>query len=659
MKGIRQEKGDSIARDYLIANESTFTNENAKETYLVFWGLLTSNMWNNNPSESLKADYKKYLESIFEDENVKSETFIPEEQALSFFWEMAFDYYNILFSEGYNENALIILKSIHRWFKPYPEARKTIGYAQCLNDLWSLLRIMQKYDELEPILEENIEVSKNAYGDNSTQHAKAIYFSASVPTMSIPERVQRIKRAISLYEVAEDCDSVFLEDMKKALNVQLMSMTGVANTENINKSSNGYYEIGDCLALLTAGRGNEAIESLLYHKDAMSRKQPVDFVEYGKVVSYLIAIYIDKNDLVSAQKEIEDFSSKIDIDKLPPSFSEIIYSSAGIVAMRLKDYPKALRYFSTACKLSEQSVLSDMEYCKLLGNIGITYAELVNSDRNKYKQFLLDAKWYLDEAVTIYEEKIGPLTSNIGLTLLSNKALVSDAIGDRIGAIETYEKIVSDFANNEVAKEPWVLAVNNLSTLYVKTDQVEKAVKLLESISSNNREYSMLVKQNLALTYFTTGDVKLKKSLIEYNQMCYNNCLDVFNFFTIAEREAFWTMNARELLVINNLIADKYPNLTDVAYDNLLFVKNLKLMSSDILKSVVEDSSNPDLIRRYNKISYFRDAISYRSNETDSIEIWQDQMKKEERSLLGLVPDYKERLMGAFHKWNEIKEALK
>ena len=50
MQEIRQEKGDSIARDYLVTNKKIFDNENEYPTYLYLWGILTSNMWNANPS---------------------------------------------------------------------------------------------------------------------------------------------------------------------------------------------------------------------------------------------------------------------------------------------------------------------------------------------------------------------------------------------------------------------------------------------------------------------------------------------------------------------------------------------------------------------------------------------------------------------------------
>ena len=326
VKELRQEKGDSIARDYLIAKHDVFEKEEANPTYLILWGVLTSSMWDANPTASLKKEYKEYLDFIFDDE-ISSESYIPDESALNTLWTLMTDYYNILYNDGNNQTSLEVLRCLHRWFKPYHEARKTIGYAQCLFDYCTLLRILQLYDELTPLYEEYVEVCRKVYGEASTQYAKALFLSCSTPTMPVPEKVERLKNAISIYEVAEDKDPTTLESMKKAYDVQIASMTGVANTENIQRSSNGMYDVGDCLALITAGRGMEALESLLYHKGIMSQKQPLDFVEYGKVVTYLLAIYIDTNDLVAAQNEIEDFDSKIGIDNLPPNYSQLFYSN--------------------------------------------------------------------------------------------------------------------------------------------------------------------------------------------------------------------------------------------------------------------------------------------------------------------------------------------
>jgi len=246
-----------------------------------------------------------------------------------------------------------------------------------------------------------------------------------------------------------------------------------------------------------------------------------------------------------------------------------------------------------------------------------------------------------------------------GLTLLNNKACIYEALGEHQESIETYEKIVTDFGDKGDVKGAWLLAANNLAVLYMKSEKPEKAVALLESLSSKNKEYKQMFAQNLALAYYFIGDSKIKKAVQDFNSISYDNCLDVFNFFTVAEREDYWTGAARELLALNNLIADKYPDNTDVAFNNLLFVKNLNLMSGDILKKMVDNSSNTELKAKYNKISTLRDAISYRYSEQDSIRIWMKQLNEEERDLLSLIPDYKKNLLKSIHSWNEIKESLK
>ena len=658
MQEIRQESGDSIARDYLANNQSVFIIEDANPTYIVLWGVLTSNMWNSNPSEALRIEYKNYLDSAIDDE-IKSESYMPDQASLPTLWQLTKDYYLMLYQEGDRDNVLKLLKCIHRWFKPYPDMRNTVGYAQSLLDLCLLLvRDMHKYEEGKTYVDEYAEVTRCVYGEHSAQYAVALNNLCYIPSKTTEEKAELLKKAISIYEASEYQDPAMLQQMKTMYNAAMAALTGVVSTDNINDNSNGILPITDCAALVIAERGADALRSLNYYKNIISKEKYLDTLRYSEVISYIVTAYIQINELAKAQKEIEDFHSKIGIDNIPPSYSQNFYSSAGFIAMRLKDYPKALRYSHAACKLLEQQNRHDIEYCKILGNLSMIYGmagESVN------KQFYLDAKWYIDEAISVFEEQIGDITQHgaTGLTLLNNKAYIYEALGERQESIKTYEKMVADFGNKEDVKGAWLLAANNLAVLYMKSDKPEKAVSLLEALGSKNKEYKQTFAQNLALAYYFMGDPRIKKALQDANFTSYDNCLDVFNFFTVAERENYWTSVARELLVLNNLIADKYPDNTDVAFNNLLFVKNLKIMSGDILKKMVDNSSNTELKSKYNKISALRDAISYRSSEQDSIRIWMKQLNEEERSILSLVPDYKNNLLKSIHSWNEIKESLK
>ena len=658
VKEIREESGDSIARNYLINNHSIFTKEDEEFSYLLTWGLLTSNMWNENPSDSLTIEYKKYLDDAF-DEEAKSPEYVPEKDFIPSLWQLARDYYNILYRDGDRETVYTLLTNIHRWFKPYPELRNTIGYAKSLMDLCLLLvRDMHKYQEGEPFVKEYEEVAKSVYGDRSPQYAVALYNLCYTPSLTYEEKTEILKRAISIYEVSDNQNYAMLEEMKSALNSVTSSLSGVANTGNIVVSSHEILSLSDCESLILSERGAEAIASLIHYKNILSEDKYLDTLNYSRIISDMITAYLQDNELAKGQKEIEDFNKKIGIDNIPSNYAQLFYSSAGHIAMRLKDYPKALRYAHAACRLSDNISVPAIEFVKSLANISLMYAEAA---KTVDKQFYLDAKWYVDEAIDIFEDKVGPLVKHgsTGLLLLNNKALVYDAIGDRNVAIESLEAIVNGFSDNNEVKETWALAANNLATLYMQIGHPEKAIDMLESLSSKNNEYNLMFKQNLTFAYYISNNNKLKNTLKEYNNICYNNCMDVFNFFTEAEREAFWTGNARDLLAINNLVADKHPEMTDIAFDNLLFVKNLKLMSADILKKMVENSSSEELKKKYNHILSLRDAISYRINEKDSIKIWNQQLNDEERSIITLVPKYKELMLESFHSWNEIKEVLK
>lgn len=657
VKELQQEDGDSIARDYLINNESLFEEGNEQAIYLGLWGQLTSNMWNANPTPSLTEEFKDFLMSIV-DESAYSEDFLPEESALPWVWQMTHDYSNILYAEGNKEKALFMLGRIHKWFESYPNYRNTVGYARSLlNYCILLVRDMHKYEEGTPYIEEYAKVTKNVYGEKSAQYAVALNNMCYIPSKTTEEKIELLQEAISIYEAADYKDPAMLNQMKASLNSAQALLTGIVQTDSIPSNSQNLLSLNDCMALVVAEKGAEALESLNYYKEVLARDQYLDTLRYAEVVNYIITTYIQMNELAKAQKEIDDFNGKIGVDNISPNYAQPFYSSASLVAMRLKDYAKALEFAHAACKLSEQFNAPPIEYCKILANISMMYAEAARAIN---KQFYLDAKWYIDEAIYVFEEKVGSLASHgsTGLLLLNNKALLYEAIGDKMGAIESLEHIVFEFAENNNVRETWVLATNNLATLYLKTGNTEKAISMLESLSSKNKEYNMMFKQNLALAYYIAGNEKLKEALRDYNKVCYNNCLDVFNFFTEAEREDFWTGNARELLALNNLVADSHPEMTDIAFDNLLFVKNLKLMSSDILRKIVENSSNAELKKRYNRTLFLRNAISYRSNEQDSVRLWSKQLKEEERYILNSIPNYKERLLGAFHSWKEIKEDL-
>ena len=96
---IKAQQGDSIARVYLESKRDSLEQQGETPSYILLWGLLTSNMWNANPTESLKHEYKKYLEIVIDDE-IRGPDYMPTFQLLSFLWQLPmFILMNIYWSE--------------------------------------------------------------------------------------------------------------------------------------------------------------------------------------------------------------------------------------------------------------------------------------------------------------------------------------------------------------------------------------------------------------------------------------------------------------------------------------------------------------------------------------------------------------------------------
>ena len=70
-------------------------------------------MWNEKPTESLKKEYKEYLDAIIDDE-IKADNYVPSFDLLSPLWQLTHDYYNMIYSDGDKEAALSLLLNIHK-----------------------------------------------------------------------------------------------------------------------------------------------------------------------------------------------------------------------------------------------------------------------------------------------------------------------------------------------------------------------------------------------------------------------------------------------------------------------------------------------------------------------------------------------------------------
>lgn len=654
VKEIRISQGDSIALNYLVSNKHVFDESNTTPSYILLWGSLTSNMWNVNPSQSLTHKYAEFLDFLFSDKQLGNKSFVPSAALFESLWQLSYDFVSILFNAKEFEKALTQSELIHKWFENYPLLRDTKGYARSLlNYCLLLVRDLHRYEEGLALTEEYVDVAKHVFGEKSGEYAVALYNkSICLSVLQKCDEVIKLEaNAIEIYEVLSNKDEALLRLMRESYQTTLELISGRTNIQNFDQYNKDSLSLQQCFSFVLAERGKEALPSILNIKKDLFKAVPLDTYKYVATVNLLVTAYLQLGDLSKANIEVENLDKDINISKLSITMRVVLYSSASVIYSGLKDYRKALNYSLLACSLGHKSGNLGLEYIKNLANASVNYMELDD---------LLFAKWYCDEAVSMYEDKIGHLNEggSLGLTFLNNKGLVYSKLGQNEIAIDAFKEVVDHFANDTNCKNVWALAANNLSTLYVKQERYKECLSLLENLTTQNSEYKNLFSQNLALVYYIIGDKRVKNATCIYNQSCRENCLDIYNHFTEAELEKYWTRNAREMLCLNNLVADKFKETADVAYDNVLFTKGLSLMSSDLIKQV-SYSNNGNLLQLYQIVKGLRQKVTYRWNESDSIGIWKKRLKDNERNLIQSIPDFKETILNSFPSWKNVRDNLK
>lgn len=120
-------------------------------------------------------------------------------------------------------------------------------------------------------------------------------------------------------------------------------------------------------------------------------------------------------------------------------------------------------------------------------------------------------------------------------------------------------------------------AIEDFSRIIAKTDSVEERIQFLETIESNNERLNYLINEMLDLSKVETGDISIKKSETDLNQLCKSinqifrfKCPDTVNLVNEAPSVAI-TMNTdanRLMQVFSNLVnnALKHTDKGDITF---------------------------------------------------------------------------------------------
>lgn len=228
-----------------------------------------------------------------------------------------------------------------------------------------------------------------------------------------------------------------------------------------------------------------------------------------------------------------------------------------------------------------------------VNDYGYNYAILLNNMALGYymqNDFLL-AKLFIDEAIELYEKLMR--NDNIpvegGYYLLRNmRGLISLDIENFDDAIMDFEYIIEFAPETDISLQ---YAIQNLTSFYIRSQQYDKARPLVESISPLSTEQSIFRSEKLSLIdYFTNNSLNAIEDINSYNEKRKIETLNITKNFSIIGIEPYLKQYNQELVWINNLMAYKFPELTEEGFNANMFGRSLSL----VLQNPTYKNSNLD-----------------------------------------------------------------
>lgn len=404
-------------------------------------------------------------------------------------------------------------------------------------------------------------------------------------------------------------------------------------------------------------RLEDAIPFLLIQKEKKEKENPFKEDDYYSIVMPLYYCYMQIGDITSAQKLLSSAMAVHNQRSSQPNseYTRILWLCMGELEFSLKNFDQALAYFHEAQCMYEESNDYGEAYIRMLMNMALSYQ--ANGD-------ILSAKIYMDEAKEQFEHLYGSIFSISNedhFKVLLNYGKVCDAVGHCNEAEKCFKYIVNHCKKNAFTQETYIIAYNNLAFLYMKQGRWAEGAKLLEGLEGNNNEMNSLFAQNMAICQlYLSNYPKSISSLREMNDYSLQNIDAIFSNFTGLERENYWQIVSKELIFMNNLIAN-HTDASDaisMAYNNTIFCKTLLANSLNIFDKFAMQSSNSDIRVLYSRYKELKNRLAYKTNSAsgrDSL-IWD--ITDIERTLLSSMGNLGKRLSDMARTWQDVKASL-
>lgn len=426
----------------------------------------------------------------------------------------------------------------------------------------------------------------------------------------------------------------------------------------MSRVESGDLTLEECSALIDSGYNvTPMVPSLLKLKKQIVETTPFDETGYFFTVFYLQAHYLSIGNYESDRALLSEAIGIFDKLKPDPNdeFRAALNNQRGLLEFKLKNYSNAMSYFAPALAAYENTNNFGAEYMVVLINMASTFSAQGDT---------LSAKIFMDEAVDRYEQLYGSIfniTDGRQFQLLNDYGFICLAVGHYQEAEKCFLTVIHNSRHTSYSIEAFLLAVNNLSTIYMKQGRWDEGAQLLQGIRGENDQYNYQFAQNRSLcNLYAKNYPEAVAALQETDSLSMNNVTNIFSHFTGLERENYWTQVSREMVFYNNLVAchTGLPQAAELAYDNALFCKNVLVNSAQLLEQFVKRSNNPMVQQQYRDYLALKNQLAYKSSNADERDSLASKIEETERSVLASYGNLGQWLKNDAKTWRDVQASL-
>lgn len=506
-------------------------------------------------------------------------------------------------------------------FNKCDNAKEFVDYANAIYLYASYFQNRGNYSKAIGYSKNLPEICKDIYGYNSTEYVKALFL------LAIDQyHLQEVDMTIKTIQTAKNiCDSTSSVDpsVKKDVMLSYRYISHQMSLEIDTSAFNQDIELNDSIieekkvegmACRLKGEYSKAIEIYepifsYYFNRGVTIQNCQSFLW---VVCGLASCYTAIGKFDMADNCIHKCFRMIEDKQIHNNEVRHLYAALGYNYYHMCDYKDALTNMYIAKRMFENA--NDkygVEYANLLGNMAMLFA----IEEDFFKALL-----YNEEAMSLLKNSMITNIKEYSM-IVNNFAVIYSKTNNLDKAISLLQELVRTTKEKKLYEE-YGLALGNLGDIYLLSENyasailcLKEALSLVKIESARNILWSELI---YALCLSNSPEYELHVS--HFNKEIRTQIANVIGTFSEREWDDFWNEKSQALVRLNNLglINSDYEGCIR-AYENALYIKHLTLNASDLFNRIVGTSNNHEIVNSYKRLKMYQNMLVDRTTHRDSL----------------------------------------